>query len=163
MNPVEKYFSAERWYCGGGIGIGLVAISLAAYFFLKIKQPFYTGMGWSFMVLGFFFLIICIGVFIRSPKDIERVNAIVQSNPAQLQQEEIPRMDGVMRNFKVIMIVEASLIVICIALIFFGNVSDTWRGAFSGILIMAFLLLCFDWLANSRGKEYQTFLTEQVR
>ena len=163
MNPVEKYFNAERWYCAGGIGIGVVAIGLAAYFFFKLTQPFYTGMGWALFVPGLFFLIICSGVFVRSPKDIARVNSIIRSNPVILQQEEIPRMDKVMSNFKIIMIVETSLIVLSALLLVFGNLSSPWRGASAGILVMAFLLLGFDWLADRRGREYQEFLVAQIK
>jgi len=161
MNPVEKYFTAERWYCAGGIAIGLIASSLALYFFLKVKEPFYSGMGWPFLVLGFFFLIICTGVFFRSPHDIARVNAAIEKKDAHVKDVELPRMDKVMRNFKVIILVEISLIVLSTVILFL-KVSPTMKGAFTGILIMATLLLVFDYLADKRGGEYHRFLKEKV-
>ncbi|MEZ4947701.1 MAG: hypothetical protein R2804_19370 [Cyclobacteriaceae bacterium] len=158
MTPVEKYFNAERWNCVGGIGIGLVAIAFALYYLLKVKEPYYTGMAWSLLVLGLFFLIVCVGVFIRSPKDIVRVTEYVEARSPLLQTEELPRMEKVMKSFRVIMVVEIALMVLSLALIFFAPLSPAWKGAFTGILIMAALLLCFDYLADKRGQVYFDYL-----
>lgn len=158
MTAIEKYFNAERWYCAGGVGIGLLAIAFALYYLLKVKEPYFSGLAWSLLVLGLFFLIVCAGVFVRSPKDIARVTEYVETNSSLLQTEELPRMEKVMKSFKVIMIVEISLIVLSLALIFFAPLSPAWKGAFTGILIMAALLLCFDYLADQRGQVYWEYL-----
>lgn len=162
MNPIEKYFSAERWNCAGGIGIGIMAIAFAIYFLLKFREPYYAGMSWSLLVLGLFFLIVCVGVFVRSPNDIVRVTGYVDTNNPLLQNEELPRMEKVMKSFTVIMIIEIILIVLSIALIFLAPLLPAWKGAFTGILIMALLLLCFDYLAQKRAQVYWNYLMDTV-
>ncbi|MGE0771378.1 MAG: hypothetical protein AB7K37_06690 [Cyclobacteriaceae bacterium] len=161
MSPIEKYFQAERWYCGGGIAIGITAIAIAAYFLLKVKEPYYIGMSWPLLTIGVLFLVVCTGVFVRSPKDTARVTEFVQSGSPQLQREEIPRMEKVMKNFRVIMVVEVILILLSIGLLLLAPLSPAWKGAFAGILIMASLLLCFDYLADKRGQVYWDFLKQQ--
>jgi polyferredoxin len=163
MTPVEKYFTAERFYCAIGVGIGITAIALATYFLLKVKQPFYTGMSYPFLVLGFFFLVICAGVYVRSPKDITRVEGYLQAHSDQLQKEELPRMDAVMRNFKVIIVVEILLIVAALVILLFTNMAATWKGVSAGVLILATLLLGFDYLADQRGSVYHQFLIQHVK
>lgn len=44
MEQISKYFSAEKGESLLFVAIGLVAIILASYFLIKIKQPFYNGM-----------------------------------------------------------------------------------------------------------------------
>lgn len=161
MSPIERYFQAERWYCAGGIAIGITAIAFAAYFLLKTREPFYSGMAWPLLVVGLLFLVICVGVFVRSPKDMTRVTEYVQSGSPQLQNEELPRMEKVMKNFKVIMVVEVILIVLSIGLLLLAPLSPAWKGTFAGILIMASLLLCFDFIADKRGQVYWDFLKQQ--
>lgn len=43
MNQIEKYFTAEKGESLLFILVGIVAISFATYFFIKVKQPFYNG------------------------------------------------------------------------------------------------------------------------
>jgi len=86
------------------------------------------------------------------------VTKYVQTSSPLLQNEELPRMEKVMNSFKVIMIVEVTLIVLSVALLFFAPLGPTYRGVFSGILVMAVLLLCFDYLADVRGQVYWDYL-----
>jgi hypothetical protein len=158
MNPVIKYFSAERFYCAIGIGIGVVAILVAICFLVRIKQPFFNGASYPLLIVGLFFLVICTGVYMRSPKDIVRVNAAIANDPTHVKSIELPRMEKVMSNFRVIMIVEVSLVLISAAGLLFFRLAPTWRGALSSLLILSLLLLAFDWLADKRGNEYHQYL-----
>lgn len=162
MNPVEKYFTAERFWCALGMGLGVLAIAVAAYCFIKLKQPFYSGMAYSLLVLGVFFLVVCVGVFFRSPKDITRVNQYLESKSQMLSNEELPRMDKVMRNFRFIMITEGVVIAASLLVLVFSKAGSSWKGAALGTLILAMLLLAFDYLATKRGAEYHQFLIQKV-
>jgi len=158
MNEVEKYFNAEKIFCLFGAIFGFISLLLAAYFLFKIKQPFYTGMSYPFIALGLFFLIICGSVFVRSPKDVIRVNSMLKNERTLIQTEELPRMEKVIKNFGVIIIVEIIFIVVSLGGIFFINSGLQLRGIFTGILIQSSFLLVFDVLAHHRGKIYFDFL-----
>lgn len=158
MNPVLKYFNAERFYCGIGITIGGIALLLALYFWLKVKQPFYVGMAYPLVIVGTFFLIICTGVFFRSPRDIARVQHAIGNDRSHIKSVELPRMDGVMKTFRVIMVVEVVLVAVSALLLLFAPLSPAWKGAMSGLLALAASLLAFDWLAAQRGQVYLDFL-----
>ncbi len=46
MNPIEKYFNAERVESLLFIIAGIMAIGFAAWFIFKTKQPYYCGMAY---------------------------------------------------------------------------------------------------------------------
>jgi hypothetical protein len=162
MNPVIKYFDAEKTWCIGGLFVGLLTIGFAAYWLIKLKQPFYNGVSWPFLLFGLFISSICIGIIIRSPKDVERVNVIIETNNRLVQSEEIPRMEVVMRNFKVIIIVEIIFILVS-GVLLFPNFSDVWKGVAAGVLFYATFLLVFDLMAQRRGEVYVEFLKSIVK
>lgn len=158
MNPIVKYFDAEKTYCWIGLLVTLVTIGLAINWFFRTRVTFYNGMAWPFLILGVLLLVICVGVIIRSPSDIRRVSAMVDNNKSLISAEEIPRMDKVMRNFSVIIIVEITLIVVAGILLLFMNLPIIWRGIAFGILYYALFLLAFDLLAQHRGGVYLAYL-----
>lgn len=157
MNPVEKYFYGEKTQCSFGIAVAVLSIALAFYFLFYVKTDFYKGMAYPFILFSVLLLVVCIGVVLRSSKDIARVNHLVINEPQSIRQKEIPRMEKVMQSFKVIKIVE-----ICFALIGIGLLilSDNFflKGIGLGLLIQAMLLYGFDIIAESRGKIYLGFL-----
>jgi hypothetical protein len=157
MNPVIKYFDAEKTWCIGGFVVGIVTIGLAAYWLIKLKQPFYNGMSWPLLFFGLFISSICIGIIIRTPKDVQRVTSMIETRGPQIQTEELPRMEVVMRNFKVIIVVEIVFILISAAFLFM-NIASVWKGVAAGILCYAVFLLMFDVMAQSRGAIYLQFL-----
>ena len=157
MQAILKYFSAEKWACGFGILLGIVSLAAAIYFFFYVKKPFYTGMASPFVVVGIFFLVICVSIVMRTPQDIERVNKYFQSDPLKIQTEEIPRMNKVIRAFDLILIAEGVCIVAGLLLFVLLHL-PFWRGVGLGLLAEAIILLVFDWLAKSRAKEYVEFL-----
>jgi hypothetical protein len=158
MNPIVKYFEAEKMYCWIGLAVTVLTIGLALTWLFRTKLPFYNGVAWPFLIFGIFLLLICIGVIIRSPKDIQRVSAMIENNRSSISQEEIPRMDTVMRNFKVIIVVEIVLIALAGGLMLFASLSPLWRGVATGVLYYAAFLLAFDLLAQHRGSIYLEFL-----
>jgi hypothetical protein len=83
MNQIEKYESVLF------VLVGVVAILMATYFFVKVKQPFYSGMAYPLIAVALIQRVVGSSVYFRSPKDIARVNEIVQTNKAKIQTEEI--------------------------------------------------------------------------
>jgi hypothetical protein len=135
---------------------------VAIYFLVKLKQPFYNGMGYSLILLSIGLGSICVGVITRAPKDISRVTSIIESKRSELTATEIPRMTAVQRNFNVFIAGEVVLILICASALFFLSKGSPWRGAAAGVLIYAAYLMMFDTIARARGKVYLDFLNSLV-
>src|SRR5262245_42343056 len=113
MEPVLKYFNAERAWCWFGLATTVIAIIAAVYFLIKIKQPFYNGMGYALILLSLGLGGICVSVITRAPKDIARVTNMIDAKTGDLATVEIPRMQAVQRNFNVFITGEIVLIVVC--------------------------------------------------
>ena len=109
MDAVSNYFNAEKIESMFFVLVGVAAISLASYFFVKIKQPFYNGISYPLIAIALIQITVGSSVYLRSPKDIIRVNAIIQSDNSKIKTEEIPRMQTVMKNFVLYRWVEIAL------------------------------------------------------
>ena len=132
MSPIERYFNAEKYESLLFVLVGLAAIAASIYFLIKIKQPFYTGMVLPLIGIALIQIIVGSSVYFRSPKDISRVNQIVQTNKSAINSEEIPRMQVVMKNFVLYRWIE--------------------------IAFQSSFMLLLDYFAESRGKAYLLFL-----
>ena len=158
MNPIVKYFDAEKTYCWIGLAVTVFTIALAISWLFRTRITFYNGMAWPFLIFGVFMFSICIGIIFRSPKDTQRVRAMVDSNRSLITAEEIPRMNKVMKNFKVIIFTEIVLIISAVALLVLTSLPAVWRGVAHGVLYYALFLLAFDLLAQHRGGVYLAYL-----
>jgi len=158
MEQVSKYFNAEKAESILFIAAGLIAIIVSAYFFIRLKQPFYNGLAYSLIVIALIQLTVGISIYYRSPKDISRVNQIIQTDKAKIKTEEIPRMKTVMKNFVLYRWIEISLIIIGIIMFLFLGPGTIWRGVGLGLFIQAGLMLLFDYFAESRGTIYLEYL-----
>src|SRR5262245_50481185 len=98
MNPIIRYFSAEKAWCSVGAAIAVLSAGVALWFFLKGRNAFQTGLAWPFLILGILFFIICLSVALRSDADATRVTTMVNGDLTTLKGVELPRMTAVMRN-----------------------------------------------------------------
>lgn len=157
MDHILKYFSGEKLQCSIGIIIGLLGLALSIYF-IYLNKVDLKGIAFAFIPLSILLLAICIGIVIRTPKDIKRVSTYYESAPNKMQTEELPRMKKVMKTFPVIKRVEIGFIIvgILLSLVFWRN--DLIRGIGIGLIIQGIILYGFDHFAESRGKVYFEFL-----
>jgi hypothetical protein len=158
MNPVEKYFGAEKAESFLFVLVGLVAITLAVYFFAKLKQPFYNGIAYPLIAIALIQITVGGSVYLRSSKDIARVNQMIQIDKTRIQTEEIPRMKIVMNNFVLYRWIEIVLVLIGLALLFSFKSATMWKGVGLGLVIQSALMLLLDFFAESRGREYLDYL-----
>ena len=158
MSPIAKYFAGETTQCLAGIGISLVSIGLALYFFY-LGKPVLKGMGFPFFVISVILLLICAAVVWRTPKDVKRVNSFYASTPGNLKTEELPRMEKVLTSFRIIKRVEMILGIAGIVLLLLFWNHPFLRGLGSGLIIQALIMLTFDIIAESRAKIYVAFLS----
>lgn len=160
MSAITEYFAGERLQCLIGIAISILSIAFALYFLLQVKTEFYKGMAWPFIIISILLLTICIGVVWRTPRDIERVTSYAIHDKAKISAEEIPRMQKVVRNFKIIKVVEVSLLLIGIGLVLFATVKGNalLKGIGLGMVIQSAIMFGFDYFADARARVYFEFL-----
>jgi hypothetical protein len=158
MEQISKYFNAEKYESVLFVVVGIVAIALAAYFFIKIKQPFYDGMAYPLIAIALIQMVVGSSVYFRSPKDIARVNQLVQTEAARIQTEEIPRMKTVMKNFVLYRWIEIALMLVGLFLFLYCEPETLWKGVGLGLFIQSGFMLLLDFFAESRGKMYLDFL-----
>lgn len=157
MDNILRYFTGEKLQCSIGILLGLIGIVLSIYF-IYLSKPVFKGIAFAFIPLSLFLLAICIGIVIRTPKDIQRVSSYYESEPTKMLTEELPRMEKVMKTFPIIKMVEISFIIIGILLLIVFWKNDLPRGIGLGLIIQGIMLYAFDHFAESRGKIYFEFL-----
>lgn len=85
MEIITKYFQAEKYEGVLFMLVGILAISFATYFYIKVKEPFYTGIAYPVMAVALIQIVVGLTVYIRSPKDIERMEKIIKSDQAAIK------------------------------------------------------------------------------
>jgi len=157
MEPIHKYFNGESFQCQVGIGVALVCMLMAAAF-IWTGKPILKGMAYPFILIPLGLLIICTTIVMRTPKDLQRVTTFYQSAPEKLKTEELPRMEKVMAGFKTLKRIE--IVVGGIGLLLFLLLWNKpfWSGVGLGLFGQGIIMLCFDIIAEARGKIYLEFL-----
>lgn len=160
MNKTEKYFNAEKAESTLFILVGIIAIAVAVYFVLKLKQPFHNGMAISLFAVALIQITVGTSVYFRSPKDILRVNQIVQNEKYKIQKEEIPRMEVVMKNFVIYRWIEILLLIVGLVLVFTLSTHTFLKGIGLGLALQSGFMLLLDYFAESRGSVYLDYLKQ---
>ena len=163
MENIQLYFKAERAESLVFIAIGIIAFAAGIYFLFSFKKPFYTGIAWPLIIVAIIQLFVGGAVFIRSPKDIARVETMFSTNHQALTTEEIPRMETVMKNFAVYRWVEIALAAVGVILILTQMFGSMGKGIGTGLLIQSLLMLVADYFAMKRGQLYLDWLQELVK
>lgn len=154
---IEKYFLAEKQLGILFIVIGSVAIILAVIFFLLLKTSFYKGAALPLLVIGLIQLGASITIYRKSDADRIRNVYAYDMNPAQLKNEELPRMYKVVKNFALIKWVETVLIITGLVLIYFNRNNPEkafWYGLGITLTMQVIIMLFADYAAERRAKQY---------
>lgn len=157
MDSITAYFNGEKVQCTIGAIASMIFIA-SSIFFLYQQKIFLIGIAYATIPLSILPLVICVGVIFRTSKDIERVTTFYKETHQNIQVEEIPRMENVMKSFNTIKKAEIAICIIGLALtiIFWRN--ELIRGIAVGLLITSVSLYTFDHIAESRGEAYIKFL-----
>jgi hypothetical protein len=157
MDPVIKYFNAERFESIFFVSAGLIAILIACYFIFALKNSFQNGIAYSIAAIAFIQIVVGTTVYIRSPKDIDRVNQLIQNEKTKIWSEEIPRMNAVMKNFTLYKYIEIALIILGFGLLVLYK-NDLLKGIGLGLVIQSSIMLLLDFIAAARADVYIRFL-----
>ncbi len=95
-----------------------------------------------------------LGVGLRTPKQAEDLEAQFTTAPALFRQVEIPRMEAVMKYFRLYKMVEIALAIIGLLLTYLLHEMMFWYAFGIGLLAQAGIVLVLDLLAERRGEMY---------
>lgn len=156
-SDIEKYFLAEKGESLVFVIIGILAILAAIYFLFFYDGIFGKGIAIPLLLIAA--IQITVGVTVYRRSDQQRTDNVYcyDLDPAKLRNEEVPRMEAVMKNFVIYRWVELALIAVGLALIFIFRTDAEmlfWYGMGYGLAIQAFLMLVADFFAERRGHEY---------
>jgi len=153
----EAYFNAEKAESLVFLIIGILAIIAAGYVFFGLKTAFWKGVALPLLAIGLIQAVVGYTVYSRSDK--QRIDIVykMDMNPNALHQEELPRMETVMKNFLIYRYVEIAFVVVGMFLFFYFKHEEEkqfWIGFGLALAIQAFIMLVADGFAEKRGHFY---------
>lgn len=161
MTPaILLYFKAEKAEALVFITAGLAATAYTAWaYFMSPSNPdFYRGMAIPVAVVGLIQLIVGGTVFFRSDSQMDTADVLYLRDKKAFTEAELPRMTGVMRNFRWYRWTEIGFILTGLALIFTHEQPDFWKGIGAGLALQGGIMLLLDFFAEKRGWEYVKFV-----
>lgn len=157
---IQTYFTEEKIESLFFIILGSIAVLLAIIFLGIIKYSFFKGMAIPLLFIGLMQIVVGSIVYSRVPKDIERMDQIINNQTSLIQTTEIHRMETVLQNFTIYKWIEITLIILGIILIltFYKSQQTFWKGLGLGLLIQACIMLSLDIIAEHRADIYLRYL-----
>jgi hypothetical protein len=162
MDFIKTYFSHEKAESLLFIGAGVIGTLFSLYCWMSLRKPFYNGMAFPLLILGAIQLAVGTTIYLRSPKDMERILNYATLEPEKLQDEEILRMRTVMQNFMYYRYLELLFITAGILLMFYVSPSEFVKGVGFALFVEASLMLAGDYFAERRGEIYLQQLQQEV-
>ena len=162
MNELHQYFSAERQ--AGLLAVLLGVASLAGALYLwSARSPFKTA-AWPLIVFGLIEVGLGGALVVRTPSQVQTLDAAFTSSPQETAAGERQRMTRVNQTFRIIIAGEIALIVLGASLAFFLRTrNEAWAAIGMALLIEAAVLLVFDVFAEHRAHAYSRWLASVSR
>jgi hypothetical protein len=158
MEQIRTYFNAERAESLLFLGAAFLALIMTLYILLRHRSDYTFGVATGLTAIAIIQTVVGLSIFLRSPQDIKRVEAMVQSRMIEVKHVEIPRMEKVMKTFQTYKYVEIGLIFLGICLMFQAINTSFWSGLGLALLLEASAMLAFDFFAERRGLYYLEWL-----
>jgi hypothetical protein len=154
MDFIKTYFSAEKSESLLFIAMGIVAIAFSAFAIWKWNESFYKGIAIPLIAIGLIQIVVGGTVYFRTDKQVSDLEKLFQTNPSEFKNQEIPRMEIVMKNFNLYKKIEIAFILIGLLLIVFAPAREFWLGIGVGMLLQGAVMLSLDIFAERRGITY---------
>jgi len=146
------YFAGEK--LGGIVAALLGVVALAVAIALVASRSSYRGMAVPLGLIALLELGVGIGVWARTEKQVATLLGELERAPAEMARAELVRMHTVMRNFRIIKIVELVVFVLGVVLTYAFARHPFAFAAGLGCIAQASVLLLFDLLAEHRAEPY---------
>jgi hypothetical protein len=146
------YFAAEKAESWLFILVGVVAVGASVW--LLLSGSTYRGMAYPLIAVGLIQLVVGGTVAFRTDAQVAALTQQLASSASAFQAAEVPRMEGVMRNFELYKLVEIALLLVGVALTYAFRRKEMVYGVGVGLVMQASLMLVLDLFAEKRGDEY---------
>lgn len=150
------YFAAEKRGAMILVLMGVLALGVAAA--VTLTRSNYRSMAIPLALLALVELAIGIGVYARTDGQVAGLLTTLGTSPVEAARGEITRMNGVMRAFAVVEIVEIVVFAAGVVLAMTARASDVRFAVGLGCIMQASALLCFDLFAERRAVPYMEAL-----
>lgn len=153
---IERYFTGEKQESILFMLIGLLSVAGGLVALFILKTAFWKGLAIPCMAIGVLLGIVGWTVYARSDNDRIRNVYAYSMNPDQLKQEEVPRMELVMKNFRLYRYIEITVLIVGLLMAVWGFNSGKQQllGWGCGLMLMAVIALTADYFAERRGAGY---------
>jgi hypothetical protein len=152
QEQMVRYFAAEKAESWLFILVGVVALGVSVW--LLRTGSSYRGMAWPLIAVGLIQLVVGGSVAFRTDTQVAALTAQLASSSSAFQLAEVPRMEGVMRNFTLYKGLEITLLLVGVALTSAFRHKEVLYGVGVGLVLQASLMLVLDLFAERRGDEY---------
>lgn len=158
---IEKYFIAEKQESLLFMIISLTAIAIALIGLFNWKTQFWKGASIPLILIALIQIIVGYTVYSRSDKQRTDTVYAFDMDPSKLQNEELPRMQEVNKNFVIYRWIEIILAAtgITLALVYKSNPDKQFIvGIGAALALQAIIMLSADFIAEKRAHSYTSLL-----
>lgn len=152
VKEMTDYFAGEKQESLLFVAVGLLAICVAIWLWSNGHRLRF--MAAPLVAVALLQLVVGSTVFLRTDSQLQGLVAQSETAPAQFKQDEVSRMQTVMKNFNFYKTVEMILLVLGVGLIAFLQRFDVAAGIGVGLVLQAALTLALDIFAEARGQNY---------
>jgi hypothetical protein len=156
IKEMTDYFAGEKQESLLFIAVGLIAICVAAWLWTNGHRLRFMAV--PLITIALMQLVVGTTVYLRTESQVQSLIAQSQSAPAQFKQDELGRMQTVMKNFNIYKTIEMVLLVVGVCLIGFLQRFDVAAGIGAGLVLQAAFTLALDMFAEARGQDYMVTL-----
>lgn len=165
-SDIEKYFLAEKSGAMMFMILGALAILLAAIFFFGVKANWYKGAAITLIVVGVIHTAVGLTVYRRA--DAQRMQTVyaLDMDPAFLQGKELPRIQKVNHNFRILFYAEIVLLALALILFFYfrrDHTKDFWLGLLLLVAVEMTVSIIADQVAAYRAAKYTMGLEDFLK
>ena len=152
IKEMTDYFAGEKQESLLFIAVGLIAICVAGWLWTNGHRLRFMAV--PLVTVALMQLVVGGTVYLRTESQMQGLMAQSQSAPAQFKQDEVIRMQTVMKNFNIYKTIEMILLVLGVGLIAVLQRFDVAAGIGAGLVLQAAFTLALDMFAEARGQDY---------
>jgi hypothetical protein len=156
IKEMTDYFAGEKQESLLFIAVGLIAICVAVWLWTNGHRLRFMAV--PLVAIALMQLVVGTTVYLRTESQVQGLITQSQSAPVQFKQDEVNRMQTVMKNFNIYKTIEMVLLVLGVFLIGFLQRFDIAAGVGAGLVLQAAFTLALDMFAQARGQDYMVAL-----